>query len=345
MKLQQLRVFREVVRRGFDLQDAAEVLFTAPSGLLRHIGELEQELGVALFQRRDKEIVALTDPGKEILAITERIMFDMANIQRVGDQFTKPSEGLLVIATTHTQARYTLPEALKAFRKEFPMVRIDIVQLSGKAVEAALQEGKADIGIVQGLAQDNSSTVTFPFCTCGVGLVLPKGHPLSSKEAPELSEIASYPILVAHGGAPRLAGVHDAFDLAGLTPNIAMSMHDADLAKYYVRQGLGIALVTTAAWTEEDGSDLALVSLDHIFDRRPTRIAVRKGKYLREFDYRFIALCNPSLQEAQVREAVMPEHLVPAAKRDEDVASQPSQGRSEAVTRFENTIRHLRSAG
>ena len=112
MNFQQLRIVRETVRRNFNLTEVANALFTSQSGVSKHIKDLEDELGVELFVRRGKRLLGLTDPGKEMIEIVERMLLDTANIKRLGEQFSNREQGQLVIATTHTQARYVLPHVV-----------------------------------------------------------------------------------------------------------------------------------------------------------------------------------------------------------------------------------------
>ena len=120
MNFQQLRIVRETVRRNFNLTEVANALFTSQSGVSKHIKDLEDELGVELFVRRGKRLLGLTDPGKELIEIVERILVDTANIKRLGEQFSNREQGQLVIATTHTQARYVLPHMVASFRQAYP---------------------------------------------------------------------------------------------------------------------------------------------------------------------------------------------------------------------------------
>ena len=102
MNFQQLRIIRETVRRNFNLTEAANALFTSQSGVSKHIKDLEDELGVELFVRRGKRLLGLTEPGKELAVIVERILVDRDNIKRLGEQFSARDEGPLTVATTHT---------------------------------------------------------------------------------------------------------------------------------------------------------------------------------------------------------------------------------------------------
>ena len=147
MNFQQLRIIRETVRRNFNLTEVANALYTSQSGVSKHIKDLEDELGVELFVRRGKRLLGMTEPGKELVAIVERMLLDAKNIKRLAEQFAKSDQGELVVATTHTQARYALPPAIAKFKKAFPKVRLVLHQASPKEIATMLLDGQADIGV------------------------------------------------------------------------------------------------------------------------------------------------------------------------------------------------------
>src|SRR5258708_8630559 len=163
MNFQQLRIVRETVRRNFNLTEVANSLFTSQSGVSKHIKDLEDELGVELFVRRGKRLLGLTDPGKEMVEVVERILLDTANIKRLGEQFSNREQGQLVIATTHTQARYVLPHVVAAFRTAFPKVRLTLHQGSPTEIASMLGNGDAAIGISTQTLRDAPAPTAFPF--------------------------------------------------------------------------------------------------------------------------------------------------------------------------------------
>ena len=147
MNFQQLRIIREAARRDYNLTEVANALFTSQSGVSRHIRELEEELGIELFIRYGKRLLGMTEPGKELLVIAERILNDANNIRKLASTFANRDSGRLLVATTHTQARYSLPPVIKAFRELFSDVRLELVQGTPQEIEALLHNGGADIGI------------------------------------------------------------------------------------------------------------------------------------------------------------------------------------------------------
>ncbi|RUP09463.1 CysB family HTH-type transcriptional regulator [Hyphomicrobium sp.] len=304
MNFQQLRIIRETLRRNFNLTEVANALYTSQSGVSKHIKDLEDELGVELFVRRGKRLLGLTEPGKELALIVDRILLDTANIKRLADQFAGRDRGELVIATTHTQARYALPGPIAAFRREFPNVHLVLHQGTPKDIAAMLNDGTADIGIATEALDDTPEHVTFPFYSWHHGVVVPKGHPLESETPVSLEKIAEWPIITYHEGFTGRPAIDATFARANLALDIVMVALDADVIKTYVEVGLGIGIVGSMAYDANRDTGLTLLDTSHLFPKSTSRIALRRGRFLRGFAYRFLALCSPELTEKVVKEGI-----------------------------------------
>lgn len=304
MNFQQLRIIRETLRRNFNLTEVANALYTSQSGVSKHIKDLEDELGVELFVRRGKRLLGLTEPGKELALIVDRILLDTANIKRLADQFAGRDRGELVIATTHTQARYALPGPIAAFRGEFPNVHLVLHQGTPKDIAAMLNDGTADIGIATEALEDTPEHVTFPFYSWHHGVVVPKGHPLESETPVSLEKIAEWPIITYHEGFTGRPAIDATFAKANLALDIVMVALDADVIKTYVEVGLGIGIVGSMAYHANRDAGLTLLDTSHLFPKSTSRIALRRGRFLRGFAYRFLALCSPELTEKVVKEGI-----------------------------------------
>ncbi|HWE16446.1 MAG TPA: CysB family HTH-type transcriptional regulator [Hyphomicrobiaceae bacterium] len=314
MNFQQLRIVRETVRRNFNLTEVANSLFTSQSGVSKHIKDLEDELGIELFVRRGKRLLGLTDPGKEMVEIVERVLADTANIKRLGEQFSNREQGKLVIATTHTQARYVLPHVVAAFRLAYPKVHLTLHQASPAEIDSMLSGGEADIGICTETLRNVPSVIAFPFYSWQHGVVVPKGHPLDKPEPLTLDALAEWPIITYHEGFTGRANIDRAFGRASLAPDIVMSAMDTDVLKAYVELGLGVGIIAAMAFNPKRDTGLKLIDGSHLFDANTALIAVRRGSYLRTYAYRFIELCSPALPETVVRAAVAAD--TPASKSD-----------------------------
>ena len=304
MNFQQLRSVREAVRRGFNLTEVAEALFTSQPGVSRQIRELEEELGVDIFERNGKRLTGLTDPGKHILEIVERLLLDAENLRSAGRDFASRSEGRLVVATTHTQARYALPSVVESFAAEFPKVRLRLQQSPPEHIAELLIEGEADVGIATESLHAYPELIAFPAYRWSHVIVAPPGHPVLATPAVALEDLARYPLITYDPGFTGRSHIDAAFTAASLVPEYVLTALDADVIKTYVERGLGVGIVAAMAF--DPARDLLLRARDasHLFETNLTRVAVRKGAYLRGYVYRFIAAFAPHLDRASVERAL-----------------------------------------
>jgi LysR family cys regulon transcriptional activator len=304
VNFQQLRIIRETVRRNFNLTEVANALHTSQSGVSKHIKDLEDELGVELFVRRGKRFLGLTEPGRELVGIVERILLDTQNIKKLAEQFSNKDRGQLSVATTHTQARYALPTVVTAFKKEFPKVNLVLHEASPMEIVSMLQDGRADIGIATEALQDVPELAAFQYYTWHHGVIVPESSPLAAEKKLTLEAIAEWPIVTYQQGFTGRARIDEAFERAEVVPDIVMTALDADVIKAYVELGLGIGIIASMAFSAERDPQLRLLDARHLFDANVSRIAVRRSTYLRGYAYRFIELCSSDLPEAKVREQV-----------------------------------------
>src|SRR5574337_957625 len=229
MNLQQLRYVVEVSRRGLNVSDAAEALFTSQPGVSKQIRLLEEELGVAIFVRHGKRLVELTDPGRQVLVIAERMLRDQANLKMVGEEFSRESEGVLTIATTHTQARYALPSVIQRFIQRYPKVRLNLHQGSPTQVCDYVLSGEADIAIATEAIAENESLVMLPCYQWNRSVIAPRGHPILRIHPLTLEEIARWPIITYDFAFTGRNQINKAFLGRGLKPNVVLTAIDSDL--------------------------------------------------------------------------------------------------------------------
>jgi LysR family cys regulon transcriptional activator len=303
MNFQQLRSVREAARRGFNLTEVANVLFTSQPGVSRQIRELEDELGVEIFERNGKRLTGLTRPGHDILKIIERLLTEAENLQRAGREYAATNAGTLSIATTHTQARYSLPAVVQQFRHGFPDVRIALQQSSPEHIAEWVISGKADIGIAtEGLAQFDE-LVSFPCFEWFHEVVVPQGHPLLATEKLSLEDLATWPIITYDQGFTGRSHIDDAFSKAGLSPDIVLTAMDSDVIQQYVDMGMGVGIIASMAVDKGRHSGLQAIQASHLFAPNVTRLAIKRGSYLRSYALEFILRFAPTLTRAQVEDA------------------------------------------
>jgi LysR family cys regulon transcriptional activator len=301
MNFQQLRIVRETIRRRFNLTEVSNALFTSQSGVSKHIKDLEDELGLTLFTRKGKRLLGLTEPGQEVARYAERILQEAENLQAVALSFSKQDEGRLVLATTHTQARYSLPEIVRRFREDFPKVHLVMHQATPSEIATLMETDEADIGIATESLRNNQNFLTFPFYRWYHGVIVPKGHPLTRVKQLTLQAIAKYPIVTYHEGFTGRSMIDETFAKAGLKPEIAMAALDADVIKAYVALGMGVGIIASMAFDEDQDQHLRLLDGSELFKENTTVIALRKGRFLRGFVRRFVTFCIRNLSEKDLQ--------------------------------------------
>lgn len=304
MNFQQLRSIREAARRNFNLTEVANALFTSQPGVSRQIRELEDELGVVIFERNGKRLTGLTDPGKGILKIVDRLLVEAENLQQASLEYAGQKSGTLTVAATHTQARYALPKVVQSFRADFPDVRIALQQSAPDHIAEWVLSGKADIGIAtEGLSQF-PDLVSFPCYRWSHLIVVPDGHPLLAKSQIRLEDLAEHPLITYDVGFTGRGHIDAAFAQANVKPDVVLTAMDSDVIKQYVSLGLGVGLVASMAFDHGRDKGLRAVEASHLFAQNVTRLAVRRGAYLRAFAYHFIEQFAPALTREEVDRAM-----------------------------------------
>jgi LysR family cys regulon transcriptional activator len=304
MNLQQLRYVRETVRQGLNLTEAANALYTSQPGVSKQIREFEDELGVTIFERRGKRFVGLTEPGKRILEIVERVLQDVENLRRVGTEYASEDAGRLTIATTHTQARYALPPVVAEFRKRYPKVQLHLQQGNPRSVAQMVIRGEADLGIATEALDQFPELVTLPGYQWRHCVVVPAGHPLLGLPQPALSDLAPYPIVTYSPEFTGRSHVDAAFASRGLSIDVVLTAIDSDVIKTYVELGMGVGIIAAMAFDAERDRNLRMIDGTHLFRVNTTRLALRRGAFLRGFTFEFIERFAPHLRRKAVEQTL-----------------------------------------
>lgn len=308
MNLHQFRFVQEAVRRNLNLTEAAKALHTSQPGVSKAIIELEEELGIEIFARHGKRLRRITEPGQQVIKSIELIMRELGNLKRIGEQYSAEDSGTLSIAATHTQARYVLPEAVAKLRLAYPKVNISLHQGSPEQVARMLMDEVAEIGVATESLADYSELVTLPCYEWQHVLLLPRDHSLASKEPLTLEDIAQEPLITYHPDYTGRTRIDHAFAMRKLQPRIALEAIDSDVIKTYVRLGLGLGIAAEMSVRDllahGTTSDLLVRPAGHLFGQNVTRVAFKRGAYLRNFVYRFAELLSDRLQRTLVARAM-----------------------------------------
>jgi LysR family cys regulon transcriptional activator len=324
MNLHQFRFVQEAVRRQLNLTEAAKALHTSQPGVSKAILELEEELGIDIFARHGKRLKRVTEPGEQVLRSIEVIMREVGNLKRIGEQYSAQDSGTLSIATTHTQARYVLPAPVAKLRAAWPQVKLSLHQGNPDQVARMLIDEVAEIGIATESLADYHELVTLPCYEWEHVLVLPASHSLASKERLHLEDLAAVPLITYHPTFTGRTRIDSAFAQRKLSPQIVLEAIDSDVITTYVKLGMGLGLVAEMAVRDRpaltggdaridpqsDQGELVVRPLGHLFGRNVTRVAFKRGAYLRNFVYEFAELLSERLPRDLVQRVMRGESAV-----------------------------------
>jgi len=302
MNIQQFRYVSEVARRGLNVSEAAAALHTSQPGVSRQLRELERELGTEIFVRQGKRLTAVTDAGREIVAGIERILAEIGNLKAAGQEHADAERGSLAVAVTHTQARYALPPVVTEFKKRYPHVRLKLLQGNPHQLARHLLDGDADFAIATEALMEYPALITVPAYQWHHCVVVPAGHPLAKMKRLTLEAIAAHPIVTYDPTFAGRTAIDRAFANRGLSPDIVLTALDSDVIKSYVTLGLGVGIISEKAFRA--GKDEGLVALDcsHLLPTQTTRIAFKRGAYLRGYMVEFLRLFAPRLRVEDLKQ-------------------------------------------
>ena len=304
MKLLQLRYFCEIVDQGFNVSNAASALHTSQPSVSRQVQALERELGVELLVRAKKRILSVTPPGAEVLRVARRMLQDSRSITRIGADFMSRSDGELVIAASHTHARYALPRVIKQFALSHPGVRLSLRQGTPNQIVQWISTGQADLAFSTQPVAPPEEVVFLSCYTVDRIVLVPDRHPLLRARPLSLEALVRYPIITYEAEFVGYAQDLRAFEKKGLRPNIVLRATDADVMKTYVKEGLGVAIIAEMAYDRAQDASLKALKAGHLFPPNTIALEIRRNQYLREYAYDFIELFLPGLNRTKVRRAL-----------------------------------------
>jgi len=301
MKLQQLRYLCETANQDMNLSKAAKNLHTSQPAISKQIQLLEQELRVDIFLRNGKRIVKITPPGQLIIQTAVRMLRDADNLKKIAQEFTNVASGTLTIATTHTQARYSLPPVIKRFTARYPKVKLILRQGNPTQIATLVSSGEADIGIATEALEQYPELVMLPCYQWNRCIIVPPKHPLLKLKKLTLEAINQYPIITYDFAFTGRTKINQAFANRGLEPNVVLTAIDSDVIKTYVELGLGVGILANMAFDAKRDKNLRSIDASHLFEASTTRIGISRNSYIRSYIFDFIEMFAPHLDHASIQ--------------------------------------------
>ena len=302
MNIQQLRYVSEVAKRGLNVSEAAQALHTSQPGVSKQIRALEDELGVEVFVRQGRRFTAITDAGHEIVQAIDRILAGIANLKAVGAEFAHHAKGTLAVGVTHTQARYALPPIVTQFKKRFPDVKLKLLQGNPHQLARMVATGETDVSIATEALDAYPELVTIPCYRWHHCVVVPSRHPLARVKPLTLEAIAQYPIVTYDPTFAGRTAVDRTFAARNLAPDVVLTALDSDVIKSYVSLGLGVGIISSRAFRAGKDEGLKALDCEHLFPAQTTRLAFKRGAYLRSYIVEFIRLFAPHVTAVDLKQ-------------------------------------------
>lgn len=308
MTLKQLKYLLGIVDNGLNITAAAERLHTSQPGISKQLKLLEHEIGVRIFTRKGKSLVSLTPPGEEIVKLARNIARDVANIRSLGRDLAATQEGTLSIATTHTQARYVLPEVILKFRQQYPKVNLELHQGTSEQIAALVADNKVDFAIATESRELFPELNLLPCFSWDRIVLIPQGHALAvDKERLTLEKLAAHPLVTYVFSSSRESSFLQAFEQENLEPNVVFTARDADVIKTYVRMGMGVGVIAPMALQNGDLTDMIAINARDLFPTVTTWLGFPRYRVLRSYMKEFIAMFAPHWPRYLIERAIKAE--------------------------------------
>ncbi|MBB1388274.1 HTH-type transcriptional regulator CysB [Shewanella sp. SG44-6] len=305
MKLQQLRYIAEVVKHNLNVSSTAENLYTSQPGISKQVRMLEDELGIQIFGRSGKHLTHVTPAGQQVIDIANDILGKVDSIKKVSEEYIKPNQGELNIATTDTQARYALPQIIREFIKRYPKVNLHMHQGTPSQISEQAVRGDADFAIATEAMHLYTDLIMLPCYHWNRSIVVTRDHPLASQSAKiSIEDLATFPLVTYVFGFDKASEIEKSFKRADLDPRVVFSATSADVLKTYVRLGLGVGVIASMAIDPAVDKDLVAIDASHLFAHSTTKIGFRRGSFLRSYMYDFMRHFAPHLTRDVVEKAV-----------------------------------------
>lgn len=308
MTLKQLKYLLGVVDHGLNITTAAERLYTSQPGISKQVRQLEREVGVQLFSRKGKNLTALTPAGTAVVEYARRILRDVENIRSLGRELVAEDEGTLSIATTHTQARYVLPDILREFHERYPRVNLELHQGTSEQIASLVADNRVDFAIATESRNAFPELNLLPCYHWDRIVLTPRDHPLARDSEPlTLARLAEFPLITYVFSSTGESSFLQAFAKENLEPNVVFTARDADVIKTYVRMGMGAGVIAPMALQCDESRKLKALSAKGLFPRVTTWLGVPRDRVFRRYMVDFVSLFAPHWPAPLIEQAAAAE--------------------------------------
>ncbi|WP_409343554.1 LysR substrate-binding domain-containing protein [Paenibacillus sp. MBLB4367] len=277
MDIRHLQYFVEVARhRSFT--KAAQSLYVTQPTISKMIRNLEEEMGIVLFERIGKQ-VALTDAGSMLLPEAQAMVASFGQMTSHMDDLTGFRKGRIRIGLPPMVGASFFPSVLGQFRSRYPGIALQLYEYGAKKVEADVESGELDIGVVL-LPTHEDIFDYYPIAKQKLMLVVHPSHPLAERQQASLRELKDEPFLLFSEDFALHDRIIAECERSGYEPNVLYKSSQWDFIGEMAAVGLGIALLPELICAELNPARIRIVPLaDPVIPWHPAMIW-RKDRYV-----------------------------------------------------------------
>lgn len=235
-----LRTFLAIVQAG-GVRRAADALHVSQPAVSARLRELEERLGVPLFERVGRRLV-LTAAGRHLAAAGPAWLAGGAALTRDVESAGRSERGTLRLATIDAASIYVLPPVYLEFRRAHPQIQLVVQVVDSRGVLGAVRDLEVDVGVLA-LPASHPDIDIAPFFSEEFVCVARAGHPLAGRSAVSLAVAAREPLVLYARGSTTRRTLDAVFAAHGVTPNVAMETASPEAMKRLAEVGVGLALV------------------------------------------------------------------------------------------------------
>jgi DNA-binding transcriptional LysR family regulator len=284
MELRQLEYFL-MVSKTSSFTRAAERLYVSQPAVTNAIRILEEELGVQLFDRNQKQAF-LTTEGQVFFNHVENIMCGVSKTIFEINELKNLNNGLLTLAITPIAGTWPIPKLLEIFRGKYPNIQLSFIEENVTEVQTALIENKADLGIV--ILGDNNNLLDYTLIGSQELVVCcSKDHCFQRKNSIGLSELVNEPLILLTQNCLLRKLIIIEFERLNTLPQIAFESNHIQTIKSLVACNAGLTILPY----DLCDNSLVTIPLDTPLTI-DTAIAIKKNKYISHAARAFLTLAK-----------------------------------------------------
>ncbi|MGM9950513.1 MAG: LysR family transcriptional regulator [Lysinibacillus sp.] len=276
MEIQQLQYFKKVAHLQH-MTRAAEKLSISQPALSKSIANIEQELGVPLFDRQGRSIF-LNRYGILFLESVDIILAEYEKIMQEFEDITTPGHGEVAFGFIHTLGMEVVPELMATVPKKYPHMGFSLTQATSLNLLKRLEEGAIDLCLSQEIESKIIDIEWIELWSEELFVIVPSEHPLALKDMIELHEIKDESFISIKRGNSLRQIVDQLLKEAGVTAHTTFSGEEMHTVAGFVGAGLGVSLIPHIKGLEN--FNVKKISVSSPKCRRKIGIAWAKGRYL-----------------------------------------------------------------